>query len=37
MKAFLKDDLDYLKLVAGDTALGLTTGIIKARKERVII
>ena len=35
MKAFLNDDIDSAKLVSGETALGLVTGMIKSRKERV--
>jgi hypothetical protein len=35
MKAFLRDDLETAQKLSGEVALGMVTGIIKARKERV--
>jgi hypothetical protein len=31
----LKDDLEYLEKISASTALGMMTGVIKARKELV--
>ena len=35
LTAFLKDDLDTIRLVAGEMALAMLTNEIKTRRERV--
>lgn len=35
LNAFLRDDLETVKKLSGNTALGMLQGIIKTRKEMV--
>jgi hypothetical protein len=34
-EAYLKDDIEFLEKVSASTALGMMTGVIRARKELV--